>query len=498
MAAAINQFNVKGLLGLLVLAGISVFFSLLAVSGNPMMIGLGAGAVIGPALLFWPEFTVWLVLVIGLISGALLNGPEAGRVTWSVSVLSMLLMVPGLFNIIGSKQRQMPGFITIAVLFLFYCIGITLIQWYSLLELIAGFKRCFQGFGLMLALTMIAFTPECYVRWRKFLMAVALLQFPFALYELLILVPQRGGLAASSETTDVIAGTFGANLEGGSPNSVMVIYLFIALAFLVSRWRAGLIPKRVFYPFTLICLLPLGMGETKIAVIMLPLVGLVLLREDLVRAPLRFVLAIVALAILTAVLGYLYVVVIMHSTLGDVINATLLYNVGSGGYSPTQYLNRITSITFWAEQEGAHDPLGLLIGNGLGSSYTPQDATNLIPGHLGAKYMRYGINLTAASTLLWETGLIGFSMFAGMFVAAWRAAERLRRSVDDPTVQADALVIQAAISLFLLSLVYADPIVNLVSMELIYALVLGYLGYLMNYHGLIGKSSSNGIMKSHA
>jgi len=495
----ITQMNVKGAMALLALAGLSVFFGLLVVSGNPMIIGLGAGAVVGPALLFMPELTVWVVLVIGLVSGALLDGPEASRISWIVSVLSMLLLVPGVFNIFWSKQRKLPGFMVVAMLFLVYGIVISLIQWHALLEFVAGFKRCFQGFGLMMALVMIAFTPESYIRWRKFLMIVALLQFPFALYELVVLVPLRGGLETSSEATDVVAGTFGANLKGGSPNSVMVIYLFIALSFLVTRWRAGLIKKWVFYPLTFICLLPLGMGETKIAVFMLPLVGLILLRDDLTRAPLRFLLAIITLALMTAFLCYLYVVVIMHSSLDEVIDSTMNYNVGSQGYSPTQYLNRVSSITFWAEEEGFHDPLGLLIGNGLGSSYTTQDVSNLSSGHLGLKYQHYGINLTAASTLLWDTGLIGFTLFVSIFIAAWNAAGRLRRMVDDPAVKADALVIQAAISLFLLSLVYADPIVNLISMELIYALVLGYLGYLMNCHGLVGRHSTTGLSsKPHA
>jgi hypothetical protein len=40
-------------------------------------------------------------------------------------------------------------------------------------------------------------------------------------------------------------------------------------------------------------------------------------------------------------------------------------------------------------------------------------------------------------------------------------------------------------------MVYLEYIVNLVSMELIYAIVLGYLGHLMNHHGLLGKQPSS-------
>jgi len=488
-----QQINLKMVCAMLVVGLMAMFFGLLAVSANPIMIGLGMGIVFGPLLLLLPELTIWLILVIGLLLGILSASPQFGKVTWIVSILSMLLLLPSLINMLWSKHRQMPGFMLIALIFLFYSVTVSIIQWHSLGEFIAGFKRYFQTFGLMLALTMIAFSDQSYVRWRRFLMVVALLQFPFALYELLVLVPKRA--SSMSDATDIIAGTFGANLQGGSPNSVMVIYLFIALAFLVARWRAGLIDSKIFYAFAFICLLPLGMGETKIAVVMLPLVGLVLVRKDLIMSPIRYLPSILVIALLTSLLGYLYVTVMMKSSLSEVIEASMRYNIGNQGYSQKQILNRMTSFTFWFQQQSWDNPLSFLLGNGLGSSYTSAGAMS---GHLGLKFQHFGINLTAVSTVLWDTGLFGFFLLSSIFIAAWFAADRLGNSVSDPGVKADALAIQAAIALFALSLIYSDSIVNLVSMELIYAIVLGYLGYLLNRHGLVGKRADGPLVKSHA
>jgi hypothetical protein len=314
------------------------------------------------------------------------------------------------------------------------------------------------------------------------MLVVALLQFPSALYELLVLVPLRGGIGLSSETTDVVAGTFGANLQGGSPNSVMVIFLLVALAFLAARWRAGLVSNKRFYLLALICLLPLGMGETKFAVVVLPMVGVSLLRPDIIRQPLRYLPSLIGLGLMTIMLGYIYVVLMMHSTFEDVVNATMRYNAGDQGYTSYQLLNRVTSMTFWFQQHSLENPVSFLIGNGLGSSYT---AENGVSGHLGALYAHYGINLTAVSTLLWDCGILGTILYSSIFVASWRAAGRLYREVNDPEVRADALAIQAANTLFVFSLLYSDSIVNLVSMELVYAVVLGYQGYLMNLHGLL-------------
>jgi O-antigen/teichoic acid export membrane protein len=455
----------------------------LASTADPVKIGLGASLMLGSALLYLPEFSIWLILVMGFLFGVISANALFSKLTWGVSLLSMLLFVPALSNMLWRQQRRAPVFMLLALVFLAYAVGISVFQCYSLIEFVAGFKRCFQSFGLMLALTMIGFLPHNFTRWLKFLMVVALLQFPFALYELLVLVPQRGGLNISSATTDVIAGTFGANLEGGSPNSVMVVYLFIALAFLIARWKAGVIKSRVFYPMALICLLPLGMGETKIALIMLPLIGLILIKEDLLRAPLRFLPGFIALTLLTAMLGYLYITVMMQSTLEDVINQTVRYNFGDQSYTgKAGDLNRWTAITFWFQEQGWHDPVSFLFGNGLGSAFTADNPDNMSSGHMGFKYSPILIDLTGASTLLWDTGLIGVLLFVSIFLAAWTAAGNLRRSVSDPVVKADALAIQAAIALFLLSLVYAIEIVTLISMELIYSIVLGYLGYLMNQH----------------
>lgn len=473
----------------------AIFFGLLSVTESPMLIGIGVAMILGPVMLFRPDLTVWIILIVGFLMGILSASPQLSKLAWIVSMLSTLLLVPALVNLMWSSKRKLPGFLQLAVLFLFFSILCSVFNWYSLEEFVGGFKHYFQAFGVMLALTLVIFKPENYARWRTFMLIAALLQFPFALYELLVLVPLRGGLSLSSETTDVVAGTFGANLQGGSPNSVMVIFLFIALAFLVARWRVGLMGNRLFYITTGICLLPLGMGETKFAVILLPLVGFSLLRFDLMRNPLKYLPAVVVIALMTAALGYIYIVLMMHSSLMEVIDTTLRYNVGNQGYSKGAILNRFTSITFWFQQQNFSNPINFLIGNGLGSSYTSTGST---AGHMGLRYAHYGISITAISTILWDTGIIGMIMYGSIFVSAWFAAGRLYKRTDDPGAKADALAIQASNLLFLFCLPYSDSIVNLVSMELLYAVVLGYLGYLMNHHQVMSPQPPVAKRPAHA
>ncbi|MGV7210615.1 hypothetical protein ACLB1G_22510 [Oxalobacteraceae bacterium A2-2] len=475
-----------------VVLGGSLFFGLLAQSGSMVLIGLGMAMVLGPVLLLLPELTVWLVLIGAFFFGLLAESAQFAKLTWAVSLLSMMLFIPVAISVGWNRERKLPGFLVVAIVFLLFSILCSALRGYSFQEAAAGFKRYFQSFGVMLAIGALAFSPAAINRWRRLMVFLGLLQFPFALYELLILVPKRGGLASGSDSTDVVAGTFGANLGGGSPNAVMVFFVLLIIAFLVARWRAGLLSGRTLACLGSICALPLFMGETKVAVIMLPLVGASLLRKDFLRNPVRHIPAVLVLVLLTIGLGYVYIALIMHSNLSDVLQATARYNVGDQGYSKGQILNRLTALTFWFQQQTAYDPIGFLMGNGLGSSFM---SAGSLGGHLGNKYSQYGIALTAASTLLWDTGVIGLALFVAIFVMAWFAAERLYRATDNPEVRADALAIQASIVLLIMFVVYSAEIVNIMGLQIIYAVVLGYLAYLMNLHGLLGR---RGIVRTGA
>lgn len=461
------------------LMGFTAFlFGLLAVSGNPMLIGLGVGLVGGIMLLMAPALSVLLLIVVGLLMGALISfaGAGFGKLTWVMSAIGMLLLLPVFLSFFNLQRKSMPGYIWLAIGFLLYAVLATVLHFNSLAESIAGFKRYFQAYGLMLALGFLAFSEKNILRWQKLLLAIGLLQLPFCMYELFVLVPRRGGLDTGSATTDVVAGTFGANLEGGSPGIAMVCFVLIIFAFLFARWRNGLIAGSTTLLLSVLLLLPLGMGENKVAMLMLPMVWFVLVRQDVIRSPAKYFPVLLGGVFMTIALGYAYLEWIMHSTLSDALANTISYNFADAGYA-SFYLNRTTVLTFWFSQQGAKDPVGFFFGNGLGSAFLGQ-----ISGHIGMHYPRYGIDLTAASTLLWDLGIVGLLMYVGIFVGAWRTAQKIYRESMDAEVKADCLAIQAAISLFLTLTIYSQDVVNLITQEIVYALVLGYLAHLYARH----------------
>ena len=430
-----------------------------------------------------PDVLIWLILLLGLAMGAFISmlGPQFSKITWAVSILGFVLLALSLFNLaLPGRSRGQPAFIWIGLAFLLVVLASTLVQWYSTGEVVAGVKRQFQAHGLMFAFAALALSTREIGRFKKLLLAIALIQLPFALYEFIFLVELRGGLESSSASTDVVAGTFGANLEGGSPNSVMAIFLLITMGFLFARWKEKLLSTQLLVMLALPMLAVFFLGEVKILFIMIPVAFLVLLKRDIPRRPGFFILMSLFGLLFIVLLGYLYSVFIIQQSVDEIISDTLSYNVQERGYG-NYYLNRLSVIEFWWQQQGWNDPAPFVFGHGLGSAFS---APSLVPGHIARNWPMYGIDLTTASSLLWDTGVLGLSLYMLTLMAAWHACNVLQRDSRDSVVIADATAIQAAIALFAVFVFYNNSLVNHPSMEIIMAVVLGYLAYLYRQHRL--------------
>lgn len=460
----------------------AMFFGLVAVTGNYLIVAVAAGLLLGGLLVAKPDWNITLIIVVGSLSGfaTSLLGPSLSKISWGVSMLGFLLWIPAAIGLVTT--RRVPLFVWLSIAFVLYATAVTVTQWYSLSEFAAGFKRYFQAIALLFALGTLAFTPDDFRRWKKIMLGIALLQLPFALYELLILVPERGGLAAGGDVTDVVAGSFGANLTGGSANAEMATFLLIAYGFLFSRWREKQLTGNTLLLLTPFLLAPLFMGETKIVVVMLPLVGFILLRDDLRHNPGRFALfTLLGSGLLISVAAF-YALFIDQDTFHTALRDTIKYNFQNQGYG-SNVLNRMSVLTFWWQQQGLSDPVGFFFGHGLGSSFTA-GLGGVISGHISASFPGYGIDLTTASTLLWDLGVIGLLLYLAILALAWFAANHLYKNSIDPLVRADALAIQAAIALFALFIVYRNSPLNFMPWEIIIYMTLGYLSYLYRMNGV--------------
>lgn len=460
----------------LILPLVALLAGWVASTSNPVMIALFAGSILAILLLAKPAHAISILILGGLTYDAVLSilNIGSGRMGWGIALLGFFLFIPALLHV--GKLKQAPAFVHAALVFMVYALCVTFLQSGGPAEQVAGIKRYFLSFSLLLAFGLFPFSSRHLANWKKQLLLVTVLQAPFALYEFLVLVPKRGGLAAGSEVTDVVAGTFGASLVGGSPNSVMAIFLLIFVAFMLAYWKAGILKVQWLALGLALALLPIGLGEVKVVFVMLPLVFLTVFKSELRQRPGLFIAMTLLGTLLMFLMGYVLLEWVMKKSLFDVVQNTIAYNTEDGvGYAGGS-LNRWTALTFWWQQQGLHDPVGLVFGHGMGSSHA--EASALVAGHMALKWPAYGIGLSAASQLLWDVGLLGFGLYLLMLALAWLAAARIRQLAANGHASADATAIQAAIPLFAIMLIYNNSLIVILSMQIVYGLLLGYLAHL--------------------
>lgn len=455
-----------------------MLFGLFAVTANPIIVSMAGALIVGMVLFFRPAWILWLVLVLGLLVVGILPlhlDFIASKAAWGVSLLGFFLMLVAFLGIATSPSilKGTPAFIWIALGFMAYALLNSFIQWHSPGDLLGGFKRYFQMWGIMFALCWLTFDERDIRRWQFFFVIVALLQLPFAVYELIIFVPRleaTWGVAA----IDVVAGTFGAKVDGGGASGEMALFLVIMLAFLLARHLGKSLSVGRIIQLVPLILAPLFLGETKAVVIMLPLMFLVLYRHEIFIRLHYWLMGFVVLTLITVSAGYYYLSFSdrpMDTHIEEILEGNI-YNKGYGFL----HLNRTTVLTFWAEKQGSHDPISFMFGNGLGSSHT---ATR---GYVAKHYPNHGIDLTTASALLWDVGVFGFILFIAILALAWKSAQRLQRESAMPTLRADAAAIQAALALFAFHIFYRGTLLDLISIQIVFAALLGYLAWLCRKH----------------
>lgn len=478
------SINIRSIALMFAMVSMSVFVGLIASTTNLILVVLLIGLLLGIPLLASPRIAVWIILPIGMMSGSLMAILGTTKIAWAISLLSMMLMLLAIIRLIVGV-KNIPTFFWLALAFMLFTISASVVQGVSLNELASGFKRYFQMFGLMFALILLDFKAEDRQRWLTLMLVMALLQLPFCLYQYFILVPIYRGVYLSSGSYDVVAGTMGGSLESISNNGAdMAAFLIMTLAFLLARYRAKLVSFRMTIVLSVILLAPLALSENKIVVFLLPLTWFVIMRKEFAKKPVWFFLQFFGVLLIVFTLGAVYIGMnVGHggiNTPEKVLDDVISYNVGSKGHGESTRLNRTTVFSFWWENQGWQDPISALIGNGLGSSMS--NLQSPVQGRLGIKYFGWGIDLTSASVLLWETGFLGLLLFLSILVSAWISAGRLWSSVAEPSVRADALAIQTCIIIFAIFLPYESSLTDVLTFQLIMAFVLGYLSCLMRTH----------------
>ncbi|MBW7929099.1 MAG: hypothetical protein H3C58_13645 [Fimbriimonadaceae bacterium] len=276
---------------------------------------------------------------------------------------------------------------------------------------------------------------------------------------------------------DIVVGTMEGSLWGGGSSSVMALLLVFAIAYLLAAYREGAVRGTRFALAVVVLAIPLVVGDVTVVVILLPLAFAAVL-HDLVRvSPLRALgaLAVAASVAAAGVWVYLALNAEPGRTIADSFDAVIAYNFGTTGYFGGASLNRTSVYTYWFQTHGLGDPLSLLFGHGLGSSFGGLNEPD--PGHMDVKHPGLHIGLTAASSLLWDLGLLGLSLFALLHVAAARVALALSRSANPGFDRAFCRALFAMALMLIIMPFYSSGSIAVPSLQILAALTLGLIAW---------------------
>ncbi len=465
-----------------------VMLGLVAATGNPFLIAVSVGAVFGLLLLNALQVAVWAILVgVLLVSGPLfMFVPDLTKTGWLFSILGFFLLGAAmLYPALGRRQPRhgTPAFVWVGVLFLVWAIGLSFFSDGALFEIFAGIKRYFQFWGVMFALAVVPFERKTVWRWTVFLGVLAVCQLPLALYYRFVMVPHVEIVNAELQgfvALDIVVGTFEGNLRGGGSSSVMALYLVLVLMYLLSAKRDGAMSAGRFWFLFIVSAIPLGLGETKVVVVLLPLALAMTYLDMVVKRPLAFLGGSVLTAGLIGIFVYIYIVIQVpdsqNLSFAERIQDNIDYNFGNVGYFGGLGLNRFTVLTFWIQEHGFHDPLGTLFGHGLGSSY---GGDGKVPntGHINDIYPNKLVGQTTVASILWDLGLIGLIVFMAVFAWAWRTAHRLTMLARPGHDRALCRTLLASVTVMPVMAFYWDGISVVPSQQLLAMLTLGLIAW---------------------
>ena len=463
----------------------AVIGGVVVASGNLMMIGLAVGAIFGVLLLTAVQQTIWLVLLgtLVLCGPLVMHFPALARLPWLFSILGFLLLAASVLYQ-GTRRdapgQSSPGFVAIAVLFMVYATGMSLLSDAPGDQVMAAFKRYFQYWGLMFALATVPFAPKQIRTWLLFMLGLAAIQLPFALYQRIVLMPLRLNMPNQVVPVDIVTGTFEGSIFGGANNNVMVFLLVAAIAGLLAARRESIIAARYFWPLLAVVAAPLALGETKMVAVFLP-VALAVVYADLARRrPFAFASGAVVASVLIAGLMVFYIQYQAtegrtEMTFEQRVRENLDYNVGNRGYFGGASLNRSNVVPFWWSRHGLDDPIATVFGHGLGASHGSRGTEQF--GHVDRKYPGYSIGLTAFAGLLWDVGLFGVALYLLMLGAAFRAAGQLAAKAAPGLDRAMCRTLRAVIVMTVPAVLALDVMLIAPSLQVLVAFTLGLIAW---------------------
>ncbi len=280
-----------------------------------------------------------------------------------------------------------------------------------------------------------------------------------------VVAPRRGGDAP----WDAVVGLFAGNAQGAGGSGTMAMVSLWAAAGVIMGWRAGIVHSVWALVAGASALLACALAEVKVAVLLLPLLGVVAIISpspgEMKASPAmadrsrRWLRAVPWTVVILGLSGLLMWAHQQQFTLAasresqspaQYLQTTLSRNLDTRSWADEHgQLTRLGAIQYWWERQSVSDVPGWLVGHGVGAVRR----SALAPSPL-LQGLRFEPGRSAAVILLWETGVLGLAAWVGASVGLLVLALRLLRREPSARESVFLRAAAAAILITLLSLPY--------------------------------------------
>lgn len=452
--------------------------------------------VAGLILVAYPKVGLWVTIVGALaVSGLIdLYAPSLKPLTWGLVLLATglacVVLMQSVFKSVSSpatvgttlKFGEAKYLAFWLLIFFLIAIVSAMINWHGFKAALLGLKGYFQIWGLLIAIYFLIKTESQASRLISFFLLLGFIQLPFLLHQFFVLVPQRTSelyAAHGIVAGDIVAGTFGGSMTGGGRSPTLALLCAFCITLALAKWRSGYMSTRYLMVALLLFVFPMFISQVTLFLVFLPIAMLMLFKDSILVNPLKAIAGGLVMVLLISAIFFGYSLLPSarsqkQQSLDKIISNSLEYNLGKKGYGNAK-LNRTTVYPFWLEQHASISKIvPMLIGNGPAA--TSGGAVIKDKQSLGSdRYKGFGIGLTGLSSLLWEVGLLGVFVTAGVFVSAYLLSRRLAQQWVGTKSWASLKAIQIMTVLFGVSLLHINYFVFDLSYQTIFIMMLSYL-----------------------
>ena len=457
-----------------------------ASTGNPLYLAVAAAAVVGLVI----ALDYRLLMIVTLVGGLVISGvtqmylPQLQLVRWAFAASAFLLLAHIFVEALKHHTlswRVESGIMFWALFFVIVLLFSAYMQSVKFSVAVISMKGYMQVWGAYFAIALLPWAREQMTKLPAFLLVVTLIQIPFVLHQYFFLVPIRQGISdiAGLVPIDIVAGTFGGNVNHGGANAALTLLCFITAAGILSLWKNRLLSTPRFLFFIVLVAFPAFINSTKIsAFYLLALLFLTYYDEINVR-PLKFMMRLLITLMLCLVLALSVISTLPESaqvnSLSDLYEQTYRYNVEDDNIRDNN-LSRSGTINAWRDPVRPHRFKDMVVGYGIGSS-------RIIDSEAGRR-ISTNINIerptgvTALAALLWETGILGILTVVMLFFSAFTVAGKLKRFYEhDAFHRSIFTAAQCAVAIMFISLAHKSFFTFHIGFQTLFVILFGYLTY---------------------